>query len=506
MIKEEIMSIEIDVVLLKVNNRKKVFQSLGKDLSGIEPPLWMILTAAYLRAEGMSVTVIDAEAENLGLEETMKRVKMFNPLLLSVIVSGTNPSASTINMTGVSEFLKEFKSRYPNFFTSISGLHPSALPQRTMEEEAVDFLIEGEGFSTMKELIAAIKENNLQDSLPQIKGLWYRVEDSLLSNERAPNIEDLGTLPMPAWDLLPMDKYRAHNWHCFSHIEQRSPYAVIYTSLGCPFKCSFCCINTLFGKPGIRYRPPQQVVDEINYLVTHYSIKNIKVLDEIFVLKWNHVEEICDGLIALGHDLNLWVYGRVDTVKEHMLTKMKQAGINWIAYGFESGSKKVRDGVSKGRFDQEQIRSIVEKTHAAGIEIVANFIFGLPEDDLETMQETLDLAKELNCAYANLYCAMAYPGSQLYEDALVQGVDLPVEWNGYSQFSKNCLPLATKYLSSGEVLKFRDHAFNDYYNDPRYLDRIQERFGSEAVANIKQMCAVTLERENYGYQNVKLFA
>jgi radical SAM superfamily enzyme YgiQ (UPF0313 family) len=200
------------------------------------------------------------------------------------------------------------------------------------------------------------------------------------------------------------------------------------------------------------------------------------------------------------------VYGRVDTVKEHMLKKMKKAGINWIAYGFESGSKKVRDGVSKGRFNEQQIKEIVRLTHAAGIEIVSNFIFGLPDDDLETMQETLDMAKELNCAYANFYCAMAYPGSQLYEEAVQQGVELPDAWNGYSQFSVNSLPLATKHLSSGQVLKFRDEAFNDYYNDPRYLKRIREKFGSQTVDHIQQMCSVSLKRDHYDHTNAKLFA
>jgi len=494
-----------DIVLVKVNNRKKVFQSLGANLSGIEPPLWIILTASYLRDKGFSVAVIDAEAGNLDMLETIEKVGALNPLLVSVIVSGTNPSASTINMTGAGEFLRAYKEKNASGYTSISGLHPSALPQQTMEEERADFLLEGEGFATSAELIDAIKGREFAQALPSINGLWYRSGGKIMSNPKAENIKDLGELPMPAWDLLIMDQYRAHNWHCFGHMDKRSPYAVIYTSLGCPFQCSFCCINTIFGGPGIRYRPPRDVVLEVDQLVKKYGIKNIKVLDEIFILKWDHVEAICDGLIELGHDLNLWVYGRVDTVKDHMLAKMKKAGINWIAYGFESGSKKVRDGVSKGRFDEDQIRKIVDRTHAAGIEIVANFIFGLPEDDLETMQETLTLAKELNCAYANLYCAMAYPGSQLYKDAVKQGVDLPKQWSGYSQFSEDCLPLATKYLSSGEVLKFRDYAFNEYSEDPKYLSRIEEKFGTKAVENIKGMCSIALKRDNYNYINGKLF-
>jgi len=218
-------------------------------------------------------------------------------------------------------------------------------------------------------------------------------------------------------------------------------------------------------------------------------------------MKWDHVEEICDGIIEAGYDLNIWAYGRIDTVKEHMLSKMKKAGINWLAYGIEAGSKKVRDGVSKGRFTREQVVDVVNMTHKAGIQIVSNFIFGLPDDDLETMQETLDLAKELNCAYANLYCAMAYPGSQLYGDAVDQKIPLPEKWNSYSQFSIDCLPLPTKHLSGGQVLKFRDEAFDDYYNDPKYLEMIRENFGDKAVEHVQLMCSLVLERKNYDHNN-----
>ncbi|OGX53175.1 MAG: B12-binding domain-containing radical SAM protein [Omnitrophica WOR_2 bacterium RIFOXYA12_FULL_38_10] len=495
-----------DIVLVKANNQKKIFQDLSKDLSGKEPPLWIILTAAFLREKGFTVSVIDAEAENLDVKETVKRAMAFDPLLVSVIVSGTNPSASTINMPSARDVLAGFRDAAPQVIRAIGGLHPSALPERTLREEPADFLFKGEGFRAHAELLDELKSGKSRADDFSIKGLWQNKSGNIVPNPDDPNIEDLGELPMAAWDLLPMDRYRAHNWHCFGHIEERNPYAVIYTSLGCPFRCGFCCINAIFGGPGIRYRPPVKVIEEVDYLVKNYGVKNIKVLDELFAMNWRHVEEICDGLIELGHELNLWVYGRVDTVKPFMLEKMKKAGINWIAYGFEAGSKKVRDGVSKGRFDQDQIKEIVKMTHKAGINIVANFIFGLPDDDKETMQETLDLAKELNCAYANLYCAMAYPGSQLYNDAVEQGLALPKDWSAYSQFSVDSLPLPTKHLSSGEVLKFRDLAFDDYHADPKYLNMIKEKFGEKTLENITTMCSVKLKRNNYEYNDNQYFS
>lgn len=491
------MPAKIDIVLIKANNQKKLYQALSKSLSGIEPPLWIALTAAYLRQQGFAVAVIDAEAENLDTSETVTKARELKPLVAAVVVSGTNPSASTTNMPGAGEVLKEFKRQAPEVVTTISGLHPSALPERTVREEAADFVLQGEGFTTFQELLTALKSGKTRADEFAIPGLWYKRQEKVVSNPRPSNIADLATLPIPAWDLLPMKNYRAHNWHAFDDVDKRQPYAVIYTSLGCPYHCSFCCINSIFGKPGIRYRPMEQVAAEVDYLVKNYGVRHIKMLDEMFAINEKRVFEFCDKISALGHDLNFWVYGRIDTIKPEMLPRMKKAGINWLAYGIEAGSKKVRDGVSKGRFDTEQVRKIVRMTHDAGIEIVSNFIFGLPDDDTETMQETLDLAKELNCAYANLYCTMAYPGSELYDQAVQQGLPLPKTWSGYAQFSEDTLPLATKYLTPGQVLKFRDQAFDNYYSDPRYLKRVEEKFGPKTVAHIKEMCSVKLRRKYY---------
>jgi len=199
-------------------------------------------------------------------------------------------------------------------------------------------------------------------------------------------------------------------------------------------------------------------------------------------------------IIDRGYDVNIWAYTRIDTTNKHLLDKMKAAGINWLAFGIESGSKKVRDGVVKGRFDRDAIFKAIDMTHDAGIYIVANFIFGLPDDDAETMQETLDMAKELNCEYTNFYTTMAYPGSQLYEDLVATGADLPDNWLSYSQLGAETLPMSNEQLSSAEILRFRDKAFEEYHGGQRYLDMIEEKFGAETVEHIKGMLEHKLVR------------
>ena len=483
----------MDLVLVSPCNKKKIYGGLSSTLAAVEPPFWAALIAAFVRQHGYSVGIIDASAENLSPEETAERITGLNPALAGVVVSGTNPSASTMNMPGAGAILKALKIRNPGIKTLLAGLHPSSLPERTLKEEEVDFVCQGEGFHTVLNLLKALKAGGGNDY--DINGIWRMKDGAVVSRSRDELIRNLDDLPFVAWDLLPMEKYRAHNWHCFQDIKNRQPYAVIYTSLGCPYKCSFCCINSIFGKSGIRYRSPRKVVEEIGILVEKYGVKNIKILDEMFVLNEPHVNEICDLIKERGYDLNIWAYARVDTINPRLLKKLKGSGFNWLAFGIEAGSQKVRDGAAKGRFNTDAILKSAKMTSDAGIYIGANYIFGLPEDDMGTMKETLDLAKELNCEYSNFYAAMAYPGSQLYAEAIKDGARLPDTWLGFSQYGEDTLPLATKHLTSAEVLRFRDNAFTEYFGSKKYQDMLLKKFGQEALEHVTEMLKVKVKRK-----------
>lgn len=328
----------------------------------------------------------------------------------------------------------------------------------------------------------------------KVPGLWYRDGKTVRSNPRAPLIEDLDEgLPLAAWDLLPMHKYRAHNWHCFDDIENRTPYGAIYTSLGCPYSCVFCCINAPFGKSGIRYRSPKLVIEEIGVLVETYGIKNLKIVDELFVLREEHYMTIVDLILQRGYDLNMWAYARVDSIRFENLDRMKKAGINWLGLGIESASELVRDGAHK-QMRRKDITGVVRRIQDAGIRVGANFIFGLPDDTRETMQETLDFALELNAELANFYCAMAYPGSKLYDIAIAEKWPLPDTWHGYSQHAYETLPLPTKYLSAKEVLQFRDDAFHAYFTNAKYLTMLTDKFGDKVRHHVQKMASIRLKR------------
>jgi len=496
---------QTDILLIHPGNRKQVYQALGSELSAVEPPVWAGLMTTYLRNKGFEVQLIDADAEELSPEATAQRVAALRPLLTAVIVYGHQPSASTQTMPAAGVVCRAIKQADPAQKVILVGGHVAALSERALREESVDFVAGGEGPVTLWELMQALKANGSGD-LSKVRGLWYREGGEIRANEPAPLVKDPEQeMPGMPWDMLPMEKYRAHNWHCFGDLE-RQPYASIYTTLGCPFHCSFCCIQAPFksgekllgykqSTNSYRFWSPKRVADELEFLVKQYGVRNVKIADEMFVLNLNHVGGICDAIIERGLKLNIWAYARVDTVKDQILDKLKRAGVNWLAFGIESANERVRGDVQKG-FGQAEIFKTIGKVRETGINVIGNYIFGLPEDDLQTMQETLDLAIELNCEFSNFYSAMAYPGSPLYEQALREGWPLPESWGGYSQHSVDSLPLPTKYLSAGEVLAFRDQAFHTYFESSRYLEMVRTKFGPETEAHTRQMVSVRLVRKH----------
>lgn len=480
-----------DLLLVNPSGMKeRAYQELSRDYSAIEPPFWAALTAGFIRDKGFSVDIIDANAENLNVRETVKKILEKNPQIINIVVHGQHPSASTQLMTAVRALCNEIKNINPEAKIILTGLHPSALPKRTIMEERCDYVGEGEGFFTLLGLL----ENK---KLKEIPGLWWKEDGKILSNARA-ELVDLKKMPDVAWDLLPMDKYKAHNWHCLGDLESRHRYASISTSLGCPFNCSFCCISAPFGKRSYREFSPDWVLRQIDILVKNYNVKNIKFIDELFVLNPEHFIPICRGLVERNYNLNIWAYARVDTTKPEWLALLKKAGVNWLAFGFEAANDEVMKEVSKNQFTSEDVKKIRENAEKYGIYIIGNYIFGLPEDNLESMQETLSLALELNCEWANFYCATAYPGSELYNCAVENNLKLPDSWEKFAQHHYEFMPLDTKYVSAKEVLKFRDGAFDKYFTNPKFLEMIGKKFGRKAREHVENMTKIKLKRKLLG--------
>lgn len=501
MIESYSMKKSIDILFINPGNKVKVYQNLSAEFTAVDVPVWATLLANYIRNKGYATAIYDVNVEGWNEEVAKEVVLKYSPDLIVIMVYGLHPSASTQTMPsalGIAADIKRYIKAIP---IVLGGTHPSALPEKTIKEENVDFVIQGEGVYTIEGLIKYIKGKG---NIKNIKGLWYKKDGNIVYNSQCQLIKDLDReLDNYALDLLPeLYNYRAHNWHCFQYIEKstrddfldvRAPYVSMYTSLGCPYYCSFCCINALFMKPGIRYWSIEKVISWIDKLVNNYHVRNIRFSDELFVLSPQRIELFCDLLIDRHYPLNIWAYGRVDTIKEHQLKKMKKAGVNWIALGIESANEKVRKSANK--IIKKDIKNVVRLIQDYDINVIGNYMFGLPEDNMETMKETLQFALELNCEFANFFTVMAYPGSALYEEMSIKDGYLPENWCGFSQHSYETQPLPTRYVSAKDVLRFRDEAFYRYFTNPRYLKYVRNRFGEKVEDHIGRMVQIKLSRK-----------
>lgn len=482
-----------DLLLVYPNNRARAYGSLAESIAAVTPPVGLGLIGGYVRKQGFAVEILDADAENLTAEQTADEIARRAPLLMLMATDQLN-SGDVTKMAAASDCMAALKRKACGVRTILEGVSPSAYPEKMLREENADFVCQGEAYLPVVELLKELKNGNKFPSRP-IEGIWYLRDGVLVSSSRPPLWKVPDELPQVPWDLLPMAKYRAHHWHCFDRLRARQPYASIYTNLGCPYDCSFCSVNIVFGKPNYRARTAENVVEEIDLLVNKYKVSNLRIVDNVFTIQPELVERLCDLIIKRGYDLNMWAYARVETVKDLSLAKkMRKAGVRWLAYGIEAGDPTVRKGVSKASTDNAIDRAI-EVTKAAGINIVGNFIFGLPEDTQETMQRTLDMARQYNFEYANFYFAMAYPGTELHAFARKEGIELPKDWAGYGQYSETALPMATKHLSAAEIVRFRDRAFVEYNTNPAYLRLVEKKFGPEAVAFIETILAHKIRRK-----------
>jgi anaerobic magnesium-protoporphyrin IX monomethyl ester cyclase len=505
----------VDLLIINPGNSEEVYQSLSQKYSGIEPPTWALLLAESVRSQGHSVAILDINAERLSMQESVERINQYQAKLICFVVYGQNVNAGTVSMSGaipVSNALKELGLKTP---ISYLGSYIQALPVKALRDESsIDFGFTNEGVYALRNVLKLSEINS--STLKDIKGIVRRDDKGNVVMNPAeivvPTSKMDQDLPGYAWDLLPfknrpLDLYRSPLWHANYSEEDRTPYAAIQTSLGCNFGCSFCMINIVnrsdndeigvsSNYKGMRFWSTEFNLKQFDILA-EMGVKTIRIVDEMFLLYKKHYDPLCTELAKKSYskDLRMWSYSRIDTVTDpELLKSVRAAGIQWLALGIESGDKRVRLEVSKGKFEDVDIKRVIKQVHEAGIEVMANYIVGLPGDNQESMEMTYKLSEELNTSGWNMYAAMALPGSELYKTAIENGYKLPDTYTGFSFHSVDTLPTPTASLTPAEILDFRDRAFLRYHSNPNFLERVSNKYGSAAVHSIQEMIKITLTR------------
>ena len=505
----------IDALFINPSNADNIYQNLSNKYSAIEPPTWALLLAESCRSKKFEVKILDCLAEKLSDDESLEKIKKYNPKLICFVVYGQNVNAGTTNMSGTIRLAEYLKKKNITIPISIIGSHVQALPKKTLtEEKSIDIVFLNEGVYSLWNILKT--EKITYNHLKNIKGIAFRDKDKIVFNvgEKVVPTERMDEdLPGYAWDLLPynntpFDLYRSPLWHAEYIEENRSPYAAIQTSLGCQFKCDFCMINLInkddeneigvaasYNK--MRFWSPEFIIKEFDKLIK-YGVKTIRIVDEMFLLNSKYYLPLCKMLAERNKDDNLrmWAYSRIDTVKNKDVLKIiRAAGIKFLALGIENADHGIRLEISKGKFENVQVEKIIDQVHDANIDVMANYIYGLTGDTKETIEKTFQLSLRLNTIGWNTYPAMALPGSMLFKKALENGIKLPESYEGYSFHSYDTQPLPTEKLTAGEILKLRDQKFIEYHSNPRFLEKIKKKYGNIAVNNILEMNKIRLKRK-----------
>lgn len=434
------------------------------------PSLGLGYLASSLRKSGLdSVSILDPVRGGLGYSEFAALLKEKKPKILGI-------QCYSFDVPSVIRMLKIAKDINPGITTVIGGPHPTAVAEAIFSELAnLDFAILGEGEISFPQFVKAVFSNDA-DGLKRIPGLAYREEDRVAVNAPA-SITDLGSLDMPAWDLMDIRTYPAEVQGGFY---KGYPVAPVITSRGCPFECTFCANRILMGR-GLRFRPIQKVVDEIQHLVENFNAKEIHILDDNFTINKKRVFDFCQEIRQRKIKVNFAFPNgmRVDTVDEQVLSALKGIGAYSVTLGIESGSQRILDHMKKV-LDISLIREKVDLIKKAKLIINAFFIIGYPYEQKEDILKTIAFAKELPIDVAHFSCFLPLPGTEITEELLRSG---EIKEINYAELFYSKVPFSPRGITKIELKKLQRKAFLSFYLRPRIWIGILFRLKSWAHFN-----------------------
>jgi len=410
-------------------------------------PIFLATAANYLRVNHLESHIIDAAALRLGLDEVDGLIREYNPEVIVI-------EASTISIKQDSITAEWLRKRYGATIVFV-GFHVSALPERSLKELPIDFVCIGEYEETLLEFS---RQYFGKRNFRKVQGLGFRDDrGNPVINERRPLL-DINKLPSPLYDELPLKNY-------YDPIVRNHPCISIRTMRGCPFKCIYCVAPQVIYDNRVRYRDPNLVVDEMEYLVSR-KVREIFIDDETFTINKKHVHDICRNIQERKLKIEWSCFSRGDCVDENLLGEMKAAGCYLIRYGIESFDDAVLRRAKKG-IKTSQIKTALELTHRMKIKTHATVMYGLPQETMQTMKNTLQFILETDPDYAQFTICTPYPGTEYYDWAVKENRLLTDDWDDFDGSCK--MIVKSDDVTPKQVEQFVDYSYRTFYFRLRYI-------------------------------------
>lgn len=380
------------------------------------PPIGLATIASYLQKYGFSVSILDLNISNMVNGELIEHIQNngFQAIGISFMTSQYGEARDVA--IGIKETFK-------NVPIIVGGPHISALPKETLEEiNSFDVAVYGEGEETARELFQCLEKRK---SLTGVKGICFRENGKIITNPPREMIEDLDSLPFPAWDLIDMNRYNVHS----AGGEAKIPTFVLLSSRGCPAKCTFCDSHTIFARK-FRARSAANMYKEIMYLHKQYGMLQFDFVDDLITTDRTRMMKLCDILHDSTVQFSWMANARISTLDQEMLLAMKKAGCVRIDVGVESGDPEVRKRMRKG-VTNDQIIEVHKTCKEIGLYIGTFLMVGNLGETWKSLEMTVDLLKDLvQDAMISISCP--YPGTELYKIAKEKGFLRVEDWSQYS--------------------------------------------------------------------------
>lgn len=413
---------------------------------GLWPPISLAQAAAVLREDGYRLNILDAVAEKLSFDEMVARVVNAAPRI--VVLQNTTPT-----LQDDLDVAEQVRKQLPETEFVFYGLHATARPEDILGGH-VRFVIRDEPEMTLREVAGALTGRS-NTSLGEIRGLSHVAGEKIHHGADRELIPDLSTLPYPAMDLLPLNRYVIPS--------ERAPFWITQVGRGCPFRCIFCTSNPYYRNVW-RVRPVPHVMGEIRQAVSDHGIHHFMFLSDTFNVKKEYVLDFCSAIRREGLNIRWVCNSRVDTFDEEIARAMKEAGCWLISFGIESGSDEILRRARKGA-TTAQAMDAIRSARRAGIKSLAYFIFGLPGETHETIRQTIRFATELDPDYAHFYLATPFPGTEFYRMAEREGWLVSRDWNRYYHGMSNVIEYPG--LGTDEMKQAVWKAYRVFYRRPK---------------------------------------
>jgi len=433
-------------------------------------PIGIISLASFLQINGYETRVLDTVGEDLkhfepyngvyrcGLpnHKVCQELENFKPDIVGIAASFTPRFP---NVVQIARLVKDFNKTIP---VIVGGMHATVCPDEVLKELSIDFVIMGEAEIPLITLIEKLRNHNIKGE--ELHAISFRTPEGIWVSKERTLIDNLDAMPTPAFDLIPMEKYFRSGIKRDSLTEERRQVSVI-TSRGCPFQCTFCSSQSMWGNL-CRQRSPMHILTEIEMLINSYGVKEIAFEDDNLTLNKDRIHELCREIIHRNLKFK-WTTPNgihIANLDLPLIRLMKSSGCRRLNFGIESGDPHILNDVMNKKISLDKVKEVVKMCSDEGITTLGYFVIGMPGETEESLKRTIDFATSLPLNEIGVFMATPFPKTELEKMC----IDNNYLKKNYLEIKaeddiENQIFFETPMLSTEKLLHYKNLFFKEFY-------------------------------------------